>query len=829
MTEYASDSLPTRKILVTSALPYANGSIHLGHMLEHIQTDIWVRFQKMRGHDCHYVCADDAHGTPIMLSAQKSGVSPQALIDQVHKEHTADFRGFLVHHDNYYTTHSPENKAFAEKIYNRLKKAGYITSKVIKQAYDAEKGMFLPDRFVKGECPNCHSPDQYGDNCDQCGATYDPTELINPYSVLSGSTPIEKDSEQFFFDLPQFESFLSEWLSEEHVQPEIANKIREWFTDGLHPWDISRNAPYWGFEIPGQKDKYFYVWMDAPIGYMASFKNYCEQKQLNFSDYWSADSEAELHHFIGKDIARFHTLFWPAMLKGANYRTPTAVYCHGFLTVNGEKMSKSRGTFIQAATYLEHLKPEYLRYYFASRLSNKIEDMDMNIEEFRQKVNADLIGKVVNIASRSAGFIRKHFNNRLSSELDNPILFGESMSVAADVADYYENRQYSSAMRDIMQFADEVNQYIDAEKPWVMIKDDMQRDKVHAVCTTAINLFKQLMLMLTPVLPNVAQDSQAFLQMESWDWSDLSELLLDKEIANFQPLLQRIEEEQMTAMMDATKALAEKEAASAAPAGSPSGIDTSADSVDNGDMQTEADVFAELDNLLDASLDESDTPPASASAVEREVPPTPTPAPEQKPEPLKRVIPEKKSSDDELPMPQDVAAILAQASESTKQGIVAGKKIPSAAEIELAESNSKERLLVLKKSEQLAAEKNKAAAKATSTLESADNAYITIDDFAKIDLRVGVVIDAKSVEEADKLLHLTVDIGESEPRSIFAGIKKHVAVNDILGMNVVVVSNLKPRKMRFGMSEGMVLCASGGDDIFIINPADGSLPGMPIK
>lgn len=449
----------------------------------------------------------------------------------------------------------------------------------------------------------------------------------------------------------------------------------------------------------------------------------------------------------------------------------------------------------------------------------------MNIEEFRQKVNADLIGKVVNIASRSAGFIRKHFDNRLSSELDNPILFGESMSVAADVADYYENRQYSSAMRDIMQFADEVNQYIDAEKPWVMIKDEMQRDKVHAVCTTAINLFKQLMLMLTPVLPNVAQDSQAFLQMESWDWSDLSELLLDKEIANFQPLLQRIEEEQMIAMMDATKALAEKEAVSAAPAGSPSGTGASVGSVDNGDMQTEADVFAELDNLLDATLDESDIPPATASAAKREVQPEPTTAPE----PLKRITPRKIPSDDELPMPQDVAAILAQASESTQQGIVAGKKVASAAEIELAESNSKERLLILRKSEQLAAEKNKAATKATSTPQSADNPYITIDDFAKIDLRVGVVIDAKAVEEADKLLHLTVDIGESEPRSIFAGIKKHVAVNDILGMNVVVVSNLKPRKMRFGISEGMVLCASGGDDIFIINPAEGSLPGMPVK
>ncbi|MDT8281897.1 MAG: methionine--tRNA ligase, partial [Gammaproteobacteria bacterium] len=450
-----------RNILVTSALPYANGPIHLGHLVEYIQTDIWARFQRIRNNTCYYVCADDAHGTPIMLRARQDGVTPEELIAATQKEHEADFKDFLINFDNYYTTHSTENKEFACSIYLKLREHGHIDTRTIKQAYDPEAEMFLPDRFIKGTCPKCGADDQYGDNCEVCGATYDSTELKNPVSAVSGATPIEKDSEQYFFKLSHFTEMLQEWLNSGHVQPEIANKLNEWFEEGLQDWDISRNAPYWGFEIPDAPGKYFYVWLDAPIGYMASFKNLCDRTGINFDDFWSAGSKNELYHFIGKDIARFHTLFWPAVLEGAGYRKPSAVFCHGFLTVNGQKMSKSRGTFIKARTYLNHLNPEYLRYYYTAKLSSGVDDIDLNLEDFMQRVNSDLVGKVVNIASRCAGFIAKNFDGKLSNELPDMELYNSMVAAGEQIADFYEKREYNKAVREIMAQADKANVYID--------------------------------------------------------------------------------------------------------------------------------------------------------------------------------------------------------------------------------------------------------------------------------------------------------------------------------------------------------------------------------
>jgi methionyl-tRNA synthetase len=480
-----------RQIVVTSALPYANGPIHIGHMLEYVQTDIWVRFQKMRGHECVYVCADDAHGTPIMLRAKAEGITPEVLIDKMNREHLSDFTDFGVDFDNFHSTHSPENKAFAEEIYLKLKAAGHVRTQVISQAYDPKAEMFLPDRFIKGECPSCGTADQYGDNCESCGATYSPTDLKNAVSVVTGETPIEKDSEQYFFKLSDFEDMLKTWTRAGHIQKEIANKMDEWLEDGLRDWDISRNAPYWGFEIPDAPGKYFYVWLDAPIGYMASFKNWCDKNNASFDDYWKLDSHTELHHFIGKDIARFHTLFWPAMLEGAGYRKPTAVYCHGFLTVDGQKMSKSRGTFIKARTYLEHLNPEYLRYYFAAKLSSGVDDIDLNLEDFSARVNSDLVGKVVNIASRCAGFINKNFGARLSASIGDNKLSQQALAAADSIASAYENREYSRAMREIMALADKANQFIDEKQPWVIVKDIERQAEVHETCTIGINCFRQ--------------------------------------------------------------------------------------------------------------------------------------------------------------------------------------------------------------------------------------------------------------------------------------------------------------------------------------------------
>ena len=493
-----------RKILVTSALPYANGPIHIGHLVEYIQTDIWARFQKLRGHTCYYVCADDAHGTPIMLRAEEDGVTPEALIERVGQEHRADFAAFAISFDNYHTTHSPENRAFSNAIYGRLRDADHIATRTIRQAYDPVKEMFLPDRFIRGECPRCGARDQYGDSCEVCGATYSPTDLKNPVSALSGVSPVERESEHYFMKLADFEPMLREWTRAGHLQPGIVHKLNEWFEIGLQDWDISRDAPYFGFEIPDKPGKYFYVWLDAPIGYMASFRNFCDKRgDLDFDEYWSAASEAELYHFIGKDIAYFHTLFWPAVLQGGGYRTPSAVFCHGFLTVNGQKMSKSRGTFVSARTYLDHLNPEYLRYYFAGKLSNGIEDLDLNLDDFVQRVNSDLVGKVVNIASRCAGFIHKRFAGSLSEHLAEPELYRHFVDRGERViARDFEEREFSKAMREIMTLADQANQYIDEKKPWVLAKQGGQEQQLQEVCTVGLNL---LMVYLKAVLPIMAE------------------------------------------------------------------------------------------------------------------------------------------------------------------------------------------------------------------------------------------------------------------------------------------------------------------------------------
>lgn len=679
-----------RTILVTSALPYANGSIHLGHLVEYIQTDIWVRFQKMRGHNCTYVCADDAHGTPIMLRAQREGIEPQELIDRIQQEHKRDFAAFYVDFDHFHSTHSEENREFCELFFHRLQERGHIARKTIQQAYDEQAGMFLPDRFIKGECPNCGTADQYGDSCEACGATYSPTDLINPVSAISGTPPVKKSTEHLFFKLGDFTEALQEWTGSGHIQPEIANKLQEWFDAGLQDWDISRDAPYWGFVIPGTTDKFFYVWVDAPIGYMASHKYLCEQTGDDFDQYWQADSEAELYHFIGKDIAYFHTLFWPAMLKGAGFRQPSGVFCHGFLMVNGAKMSKSRGTFINAQTYLNHLNPEYLRYYFAAKLSNRVEDIDLNLEDFVSRVNSDLVGKTINIASRCAGFINKRFDGKLAGSLAAPELYQEFIDNAEQIASSYENRQYSRAMRDIMALADKANQYIDENKPWVLIKDETQTETVQAVCTMGLNCFRALIVLLKPVVPELAKQAEAFLNIEALDWQDIATPLLDHSINPFKPLMTRIEQEA-------------------------------------------------IDNMINDSKDS-----LSSEQSSQETTPESTPA----------------------------------------SGPLADDPISDT---------------------------------------------INFDDFMKLDLRIARIAEAQHVDGADKLLQLTLDLG-GETRNVFAGIKSAYAPEDLTGKLTVMVANLAPRKMRFGVSEGMVLAAGpGGSDLFILQPDDGAQPGMRVK
>ncbi|MCG9739137.1 methionine--tRNA ligase [Shewanella insulae] len=540
-----------RKILVTSALPYANGPIHLGHMLEYIQTDIWARFQKLRGHECHYICADDAHGTPIMLKAQQLGMAPEEMIAQVQKEHQQDFADFNIQFDNFHSTHSDENRELASEIYLKLRDGGYIKSKTISQLFDPEKSMFLPDRFVKGTCPKCKSVDQYGDNCDSCGATYSPTDLIDPKSAVSGATPVMKETEHFFFDLPAFEEMLKEWTRSGSLQQEMANKLGEWFEQGLQQWDITRDAPYFGFEIPDAPGKFFYVWLDAPIGYMGSFKNLCDKRgDLNFDEFWAKDSTAEVYHFIGKDIVYFHSLFWPAMLEGAGFRKPNSVYAHGYVTVNGAKMSKSKGTFIKARTYLDNLNPEYLRYYYAAKLSSRIDDLDLNLEDFAQRVNSDLVGKLVNLASRTAGFISKRFDGKLAKVADTSLT--ETFLAKADaIAEFYETREFGKAMREIMALADIANAYVADAAPWQLVKQEDKQEEAHQVCSNALNLFRILVTYLKPVLPKLAQDVEAFLQLEL-TWADLAKDLSGHEIAPFKALMQRVEMKNIEAIIEAS-------------------------------------------------------------------------------------------------------------------------------------------------------------------------------------------------------------------------------------------------------------------------------------
>ncbi len=542
-----------RKILVTCALPYANGSIHLGHMLEHIQADIWVRYQRMRGNTIHFICADDAHGTPIMLKAQQLGITPEQMIADVSKEHQADFAGFAISFDNYHSTHSDENRELASLIYTRLRDSGYIKSRGISQLYDPEKGMFLPDRFVKGTCPKCKAPDQYGDNCDVCGATYSPTELIDPRSAVSGAAPVMKETEHFFFDLPQFETMLKAWITSGALQEEMANKLAEWFESGLQQWDITRDAPYFGFEIPDAPSKYFYVWLDAPIGYMGSFRNLCNKRSdLSFEEYWDKDSQAELYHFIGKDILYFHSLFWPAMLEGASFRKPTNVFVHGYVTVNGAKMSKSKGTFVKANTYLQHLDPEYLRYYYAAKLNNRIDDLDLNLDDFVARVNADVVNKLVNLASRTASFITKRFDGQLAAELSEQALFSEFAAAKERIAEAYEHREFSRAIREIMALADIANRYVDEKAPWVMAKQEGKEAELQEVCTVSLNLFRVLMTYLKPVLPQLAERSEAFLGT-TLSWDGVETPLLNHTIAPFKALFSRIDPKKIEEMVNASK------------------------------------------------------------------------------------------------------------------------------------------------------------------------------------------------------------------------------------------------------------------------------------
>ena len=671
-----------RQILVTSALPYANGAIHIGHMLEYIQTDIWARFQRSQGHECYFAWADDAHGAPVMLWARAEGKSPEELIDMANEQHKTDFRDFGVSFDNYSSTHSEHNRELVELIYGRLDKNGYIDRRNIQQFYDEKEGMFLPDRFIRGTCPKCHTQDQYGDSCESCGSTYSPTDLIDPRSAITGSQPVMKESEHYFVRLTDFEEPLKDWMASGALQPEVKNKLQEWFTDGLRDWDISRDEPYFGFRIPGTTDKYFYVWVDAPIGYIASFRELCERKGLDFESWWRKDSTAEVYHFIGKDIIYFHTLFWPAMLMGAGMRTPTAVYAHGFLTVDGVKMSKSRGTFITARTYLDHLHPDYLRYYFAARLGPGTGDIDLNLEDFVQRVNSDVIGKVVNIASRCAGFIQRRFDGKLADSLPRPELHEQFVAAREEIATDFEGRNYQSAIRRIMNLADQANRYIDQEKPWLQIKQEGREQHVQAVCTQGINLFRILISYLAPVLPFTAERAEAFLGQSVSDWRNIDEPMLGVPVNTFQPLLTRIDPLKINSVIEASK----------------------------------------------ESLQ-----PAGAETV-------------------------------------------------AKPGPVV---------------------------EDLSGE-------------------ITIDDFTRVDLRVARIVSAEAIPEADKLLKLTLDIG-NETRTVFAGIKSAYDPAQLEGRLTVMVANLKPRKMRFGTSEGMVLAAGpGGKELYLLEPDTGAKPGMRI-
>jgi methionyl-tRNA synthetase len=664
----------SRKLLVTSALPYVSGSPHMGHLVEYVQTDIWVRFQKLRGHDCIYVCASDAHGTPIMLKAREQGITPEALTEGYSAEFANDFRDFGVEFDNYHTTHSPENEALVTEMFTALREKGEIYTRTIEQSYDEKEGMFLPDRFVQGTCPYCNTEDQYGDACENCSKTLSPAELIDPVSVISGTTPVTRESEHYFFRLSEYSDRLRRWMSDAALDKNVVAKLDEWFEAGLQDWDISRDAPYFGFRIPGTQDKYFYVWLDAPVGYMASFKNLCARRDdLDFDAYWRPGSDAEVYHFIGKDIMYFHTLFWPAVLDGSGFRMPTSVFAHGFLTINGQKMSKSRGTFIKARTYLDNLNPSHLRYYYAAKLGPTIEDIDLNLDDFTARVNSDLVGKLINIASRCAGFIGKNFDGRLSDRLPDPELFAACSAQSEVIAEHYERREYSKAMRVIMALADQANRYIDDNKPWLMIKDDARRAEVQDVCTQGLNLFRSLMIYLTPVIPFVSDEAREFLDENDWQWHSASAPLLGTTINKFKPLLTRVDPKQ-------------------------------------------------VERMLEQSREDTAVPDAK---------------------------------------PQD--------------------------------------------------------------------SFISIDDFMKVDLRIARIENAEPVEGADKLLALTLSLGDTK-RQVFAGIKAAYEPAALIGRHVVVVANLAPRKMRFGISEGMVLASGpGGEDIFLLSPDEGATPGMRVK
>ncbi|MBM4204535.1 MAG: methionine--tRNA ligase [Gammaproteobacteria bacterium] len=683
-----------RRILVTSALPYTNGQVHLGHLLEHIQTDIWVRFQRMRGHPVVYVCADDTHGTATMLRAEKEGVTAEVLIEQMRVDHIRDFQGFLVNHDNYYSTHSPENEARAALIYNRAMAGGHIFTEQVQQLYDPVKALFLADRFVKGTCPKCGARDQYGDNCENCGATYAATDLIEPRSVLSGSPPVLRSSEHYFFNLATFTRVIRDWLPA-GTQPEVANKMKEWLDAGLKAWDISRDAPYFGFRIPGTEDKYFYVWLDAPIGYMASLENWLTNRNdFTFDEFWKADADTEVHHFIGKDIINFHCLFWPALLTSANYRKPTRVHVHGFVTVDGTKMSKSRGTFVDGSTYLKFLRPEYLRYYYAAKLNGSVDDIDINLDDFVQRVNSDLVGKLVNIASRCAGFITKQFDGQLANELAEPALHAEFAAASERIAVCFDADDTAKAVREIMALADKANQYVANAAPWTLAKDPARRDDVQRVCTQGLNLFRQMLVWVRPILPRIAAEAEAFLNIPALTWADATTPLLGSRINAYVPLLTRLERPTIDAMIEASRAPGEGE-----------------------------------------------------SAVSTTTPSTPV------------------------------------AKRTKEPAVTAAPSTP---------------------------------------------ASISIDDFQKISLKVAKVLTAKAVEGADKLLELRLDVGDHE-RTVFSGIKTAYNPEALIGRFVVVVANLAPRKMRFGVSEGMVLAAGpGGGDIFLIAPDSGAVPGMDV-
>ncbi len=676
-----------RKILVTSALPYANGTLHIGHIIEAVQTDIWARFQRMQGHDCLYVCAEDSHGTPVMIKAQAEGVTPEQLITAMAAEHRADYQGFLIGHAHFHTTHSPENQAITNDLYGKLKAAGHITTRSVRQAYDEKAGMFLPDRYVKGECPVCHTADQYGDSCENCGSTYTPDKLIDPVSTISKTTPVWRESEHYFFKLGDFAEVLRQWLEGGGAsQPQVRAKLAEWFEAGLQDWDISRDAPYFGFEIPGAPGKYFYVWFDAPIGYLGAFKALCDLRGLNYDEYLKADSKTELYHFIGKDISYFHNLFWPAVLHGAGCRKPTAVFVHGFLTVNGVKMSKTRGTFITARQYLSLLPPEPLRFYFASKLNAAVEDIDFSLDDFVARVNSDIVGKLVNIASRCAGFVARG-GGRLADKLPEPALYAEFAAARASIGAAFDTREYSNALREIMLLADKANQYVDAQKPWALAKDPAKATEVLAVCTQGINLFRVLMSYLAPVLPQMAEKAGQFLGVPFSDWNAVTKPLLGAPIQTYEPLATR------------------------------------------------------LDPKIVAQL----VTPAAA----------PAPQPEKASKP--------------------------------------GKKT------------------------------------ATVNAPTAAPGLLTIDDFARLDLRVATVLEAKLVDGSDKLLQLTLDLG-TEKRNVFSGIRSAYDPAKLVGRQVVMIANLAPRKMRFGVSEGMVLCASpdSGPEVFLLSPDSGATAGMKV-